>query len=119
MLTEDTLCPVGLTLKVIGGKWKILIIWHLRQGPRRFGDLRNAVDGISDKMLTQSLKELQMDGVITRKAYRQIPPRVEYSLSGSGWSLMRIVEGIAEWGVAFTNRHPNKAADFYLGKMTL
>lgn len=117
MALVDSVCPIALTMNMIGGKWKILILWNLKSGPVRFGDLKYGVDGISDKMLAQSLRELQADGLIKRKSYPQIPPRVEYNLTGSGWSLMRIVDSINDWGETFVNRHPDKACSSIISKL--
>lgn len=80
-------CGLDAAAAVVGGKWKPLILWALHEGPRRFGELRRAVQGVSEKMLTQQLRELESDGVIHREVYREVPPRVEYSLTPLGQSL--------------------------------
>ncbi|NMG21633.1 winged helix-turn-helix transcriptional regulator [Brasilonema bromeliae] len=92
-------CEVETTLKVIGGRWKVLIIRELMDGVKRFGELQRALDGITQKMLTQQLREMEEDGVIDRKVYAQIPPKVEYSLTPLGESLQPILYAMHEWGV--------------------
>src|SRR5436305_9636612 len=79
-------------LAVVGGKWKPIVLWHLASGPRRFGELRRLVTGISEKMLIQQLREMQGDGIVARKDFREIPPRVEYSLTSFGVSLMEALK---------------------------
>ena len=83
---------------VIGGKWKPLVVGQLAaNGPRRFGQLRRLVDGISEKMLISTLKELASDGIVVRTDFREVPPRVEYSLTALGWSLSEPLVALAEW----------------------
>ncbi len=93
-----TSTPVGVTLNVIGGKWKILILWHLQSSPLRFSELKNKLNGITQKMLTQELRELEKDKVIHRKVYPVIPPKVEYSLSDYGRTLEPVLQTLCEWG---------------------
>ena len=93
-------CPVMTTLEVIGGKWKPAILWELRQHRvRRFGALKRALPGITQKMLTQQLRELEADGIIHRKVYAEVPPRVEYTQTEYGRSLTPILEEMAHWGM--------------------
>ena len=80
-------CGLEAALAVVGGKWKPIVLWQLAQGPRRFGELRRLVTGISEKMLIQQLREMEADGIVARKDFREIPPRVEYSLTEFGVSL--------------------------------
>ncbi|MBV8554502.1 MAG: helix-turn-helix transcriptional regulator [Planctomycetaceae bacterium] len=82
----------------MGGKWKPIVLWHLTPGPRRFGELRRLVTGISEKMLIQQLREMESDGVVARKDFREIPPRVEYSLTGFGVSLSEALRPLCDWG---------------------
>ncbi|HZP84913.1 MAG TPA: helix-turn-helix domain-containing protein [Chthonomonadaceae bacterium] len=92
-------CPAEVTLAVIGGRWKILILWHLFQKVKRFSELRRDIGGITQKMLTEQLRELERDGVIHRKVYPQVPPKVEYSLTPLGESLKPVVDAMAAWGL--------------------
>lgn len=91
-------CPAEATLEVIGGRWKMLILYHLFQGVKRFSELQRAVDGITQKVLTQQLREMERDGVIHREVYAQVPPKVEYSLTLLGESLKPVIEALCEWG---------------------
>lgn len=92
-------CAVELTLDIIGGKWKPLILWHLGvDGTKRFSEIKKALPGITQKMLTQQLRELEADGMINRKIYPQVPPKVEYSLTEEGKSLMPILDTMCKWG---------------------
>jgi DNA-binding HxlR family transcriptional regulator len=89
---------VEATLEVIGGKWKCVILCHLTYGKKRTSELRRLIPGITQKMLTQQLRELEEDGVINRIIYQQIPPKVEYELSEYGWSLDGILSSLCKWG---------------------
>ncbi len=92
-------CPVDLTLSVIGGRWKGLIIWTLRQeGSLRYNEIKRRLVTINDKMLSQTLKQLVEQDIIIRKSYNEIPPKVEYSLSDTGKQLLPIFELMQEWG---------------------
>lgn len=91
-------CGLEAALDVVGGKWKVLILWALHDETRRFGDLRRTVSGISEKMLIQNLKEMEADGIITRHDFREIPPRVEYALTSFGISLSAALSPLCEWG---------------------
>lgn len=92
-------CPVITTLAVIGGKWKPAILWSLKEdGTLRFGVLKKSVAGITQKMLTQQLRELESDGIITRKIYPEVPPRVEYTLTDYGRTITPILDEMANWG---------------------
>ncbi len=90
-------CGLEAALEVAGGKWKILILWHLRE-TRRFGQLKREVVGISEKVLINQLREMEADGIIKRKAFNEIPPRVEYSLTAFGLSLKEALTPLLEWG---------------------
>ncbi|MCX7594363.1 MAG: helix-turn-helix transcriptional regulator [Fischerella sp.] len=92
-------CEVETTLKVIGGRWKVLIIRELMFGVKRFGELQRALPGITQKMLTQQLREMEEDGIIHRQVYAQIPPKVEYSLTPLGESLKPILYAMHDWAV--------------------
>ena len=92
-------CGLEAALEVVGGKWKVLILWPLRTAPaRRFGELRRQVPGISEKMLIQHLKEMEADGIVTRKDYKEVPPRVEYALTSFGGSLCDALAPLCAWG---------------------
>jgi DNA-binding HxlR family transcriptional regulator len=99
-------CPVETTLAIIGGRWKVLILQELFSGVKRFGELHRALAGITQKMLTQQLRELERDGIINRMVYAQVPPKVEYSLTEFGMTLRPILETMHEWGVQFEQEHP-------------
>lgn len=90
-------CGLEAALDIIGGKWKVLILWHLNE-PQRFGELRRKVSGVSEKMLIQQLRELEATGVVSRKDYQEVPPRVEYSLTPFGRSLKAAMAPLCEWG---------------------
>ncbi|QWU13205.1 transcriptional regulator, HxlR family [Paenibacillus sophorae] len=90
--------PVEATLEVIGGKWKVVILCHLDKGEKRTSELKRLMPGITQKMLTQQLRELEEDGVVKRSIYEQIPPKVVYSLTDYGWSLKPILDTMCAWG---------------------
>jgi DNA-binding HxlR family transcriptional regulator len=96
---SDAPCPVETAVGVIGGKWKVLILWHLQErGRLRFAELERALDGVTHKVLSQQLRELERDGMITRRVYAEVPPRVEYSLSTLGETLRGPLAVFCEWG---------------------
>src|SRR3981189_3084606 len=91
-------CPVQATINVLSGKWKVQAVWRLSFGPLRFAELRNLLRGVSEKVLTTQLRELEKDGVISRTAVRSSPPRVTYSLSRSGQTLIPLPQDLCDWG---------------------
>ncbi len=92
-------CPVETTLAVIGGKWKAVLVCHMsRGGPQRFAELRRKTTGISDRVLTRQLRELEADGIIVRAVFAEVPPRVEYSLTDYGRTLEPVTEAMCHWG---------------------
>ena len=91
-------CPVATTIQLIGNKWKLLIIRNLLVRPWRFNELQKSLDGISQKVLTDSLRSMEADGIITRTVYAEVPPRVEYALSELGESMRPILEAMETWG---------------------
>lgn len=91
-------CGLDATLRVIAGKWKPLILYFLLQGPNRYGELKRAVRGVSDKVLIQQLKELEADGVVKRTDYKEVPPRVDYALTPLGRSLAEALGPLCNWG---------------------
>lgn len=98
---ERASCPVEITLKAIGGRWKVLILRELFIETCRFNQLHRALTGITQKMLTQQLRELEADGIIHREVYKQVPPKVEYSLTDKGHSLKPVLDAMHEWGEQF------------------
>lgn len=96
---EKYSCPIEYTMNLIAGKWKLVILWHLSQEKvMRYGEIKKALNNITHKMLSQQLKELEGDGFINRVAYSQIPPKVEYSLTELGKSLLPILDRMSSWG---------------------
>jgi len=91
-------CTLEVALQLIGGRWKPLILWYLGDQTLRFSELRRQIPHATQKMLTQQLRELESDGLITRKVYAQVPPKVEYSLSGAGESLLPLLTALRQWG---------------------
>ena len=98
MSTQKYECGLEAALAVIGGKWKSLVLWNLSNGTRRFGELKRLVTGISEKMLIQQLREMEADGIVLRKVYPEVPPRVEYSVTPFGKSLLEAMKPICSWG---------------------
>lgn len=98
MADKQYSCGLDAAVDVIGGKWKPLILWALHDGTRRFGELRRELPGISEKMLIQHLRELAADGIVHREVYRQVPPKVEYSLTEVGESLNAALLPLGDWG---------------------
>jgi len=102
---EEFYCPVKLTADIIGGKWKPLILFYLEGGTKRFGELQKRIPGLTKKMLTQHLRELERDQVIHRKVYAVVPPKVEYSLTRHGESLKPILKLMSAWGTKHRVRY--------------
>ena len=103
MLTKEEMpaCPVATTVRLIGSKWKLLILRHLQMRPWRCNELRRDLKGISQKVLTDSLRSLEDDGIVIRTVYPEVPPRVEYSLSDLGESMRPILDAMASWGKSY------------------
>lgn len=99
-MTKDKLpnCPVETTLSVIGTKWMVLIIRELLNGTMRFGEIQKALDGISQKVLTTNLRKMEKEGLLNRKVYPEVPPRVEYTLTDLGYSLKPVLDAMKDWG---------------------
>jgi DNA-binding HxlR family transcriptional regulator len=95
---EEIVCPVEVTLSIVGGKWKPIIVWYLLSGTKRFGQLRRLIPGATQQMLTAQLRELEQAGVLHRQVYAQVPPKVEYSLTELGRSLEPVICQLADWG---------------------
>jgi len=100
MLTKEELpiCPVATTVRLIGNKWKLLILRNLLAGPNRFGELRKTIPGISQKVLTDNLRSMEQDGIVIRTAYAEMPPRVVYQLSELGDTIRPIISAMELWG---------------------
>ena len=103
MMTKEEMpaCPVATTVQLIGSKWKLLILRNLRMRPWRFNELRRDLEGVSQKVLTDSLRAMEDDGIITRTVYPEVPPRVEYTLTETGYSLRPILDAMSAWGNAY------------------
>ena len=99
--SPSNFCPVNTTLDIIGGKWKALIIYHLINGTQRFNSLQRSLAGITQRMLTLQLRELEADGLIHREVYPVVPPKVEYSLTEFGRTLLPVINAMHTWGVAY------------------
>ncbi|MFZ2187223.1 MAG: helix-turn-helix domain-containing protein [Candidatus Moraniibacteriota bacterium] len=94
----QTSCPLEKTLRMIVGKWKTILLWHLSSGKKRYGELKKLIPAVSEKMLIQSLRALEQDELVIRRVYPEIPPRVEYSLSKRGKSLSSLICALNTWG---------------------
>lgn len=100
-MNSQEICPVAATLDLIGGKYKTLILWYLADGRRRFSELRKMISGATPKMLTQQLRELEAQDLIHREVFPVVPPKVEYSLTETGRSLMPILTAMRDWGTEY------------------
>lgn len=94
-------CPVEMTLQLIGDKWKVLILRDLLTGTKRFNELKRSVTGITQKVLTSHLRDMESDGLLTRKVYPEVPPKVEYTLTETGMSLKPILDTMFDWGMDY------------------
>jgi len=103
MLTKEELpaCPVATAVRLIGSKWKLLILRNLLSRPWRFNELKKSLDGISQKVLTDSLRSMEADGLVIRTAYPTVPPKVEYSLTELGESMRPILQSLEQWGLNY------------------
>lgn len=97
-------CPVEITMGLIGDKWKVLIIRDLLTGTKRFGELKKSLNGITQKVLTNNLRQMEASGLVNRKVYAEVPPRVEYSLTETGWSLKPILDSMVVWGNSYREK---------------
>lgn len=104
----DRACAVEAFLDALGGRWKGMILFHLLPGTRRFGELRKALPGVTQRMLTTQLRELEKDEIVARKVYAEVPPRVEYSLTPLGRKLSPILALMGEWGDEYMRRYEEK-----------
>lgn len=103
---KDYKCGIDVTLAVVGGKWKASILWHLAQKTMRFSELQRQFSDTTRKMLTQQLRELELDGLVQRKVYAQVPPKVEYSLSRKGSTIIPILDLMCDWGRGYATDEP-------------
>lgn len=104
MKKELPACPVEITMGLIGDKWKVLIIRDLLTGTKRFGELKKSLTGITQKVLTNNLRQMEASGLVNRKVYAEVPPRVEYSLTETGWSLKPILDSMVVWGNSYREK---------------
>ena len=111
MLTKEEMpaCPVATTVALIGSKWKLLILRNLMARPWRFNELKKDLNGVSQKVLTDSLRSLEEDGIVTRTVYPEVPPRVEYALSDLGESMRPIIDVMRQWGLEYQARMRQKS----------
>lgn len=112
---EEYTCPVEATIRLIGGKYKVVILWHLMQGALRYSALHRALPRATDKMLTQQLRELEANGLVHREVYPVIPPKVEYSLTETGRSLMPVLVAMRDWGADYLRRKDTEPCCFMMG----
>nr|WP_312291563.1 helix-turn-helix domain-containing protein [Clostridium chromiireducens] len=101
MTKELPACPVEMTLQLIGNRWKVLIMRDLLEGTKRFGELKKSVGSITQKVLTQNLRDMEACGLLTRKVYAEVPPRVDYTLTETGYSLKPILDSMNAWGTSY------------------
>ena len=104
-------CPVETTLKIIGGKWNVLILRDLMEEAKRFGELKRSVGNVSQKVLTAALRELEANGLITRTVFAEVPPRVEYATTELGRSLKPVLDALRDWGERFQAREKTRASE--------
>ena len=102
-------CPLTLTLEIIGGKWKALVMYHLRKGPLRTSEIKRSIPKITQKMLTQQLRELENDGLVMRRVYDNIPPKVEYSLTPMGETATPLLSALCAWGYTYSQTSASAA----------
>ena len=98
-------CPVETTLMLIGDKWKVLILRDLMEGTKRFGELKKSIGTVSQRVLTAQLRDMEDKGLLTRKVYAEVPPRVEYTLTETGYSLKQILDSMVAWGTGYQRRN--------------
>lgn len=111
MKKVEVSCPITATLNVIGGKWKSVILWYLKDNPLRFGELHKLMSKCSLKVFNADLKDLEKDGIVKREVFAEVPPRVEYSLTENGKSLLPVIFILREWGVKRLIENPGLMSD--------
>lgn len=97
-------CPVETTLMLISSRWNVLILRDLMEGTKRFGELKKSIGNVSQKVLTSNLRTMEKNGLVSRKVYAEVPPRVEYTLTETGYSLSPVLDAMKEWGTAYKNK---------------
>lgn len=105
MHDKDYHCALDVTMDYIGGKWKTIVLWYLRKDAKRFSELNRHIPGITEKMLSMQLRELEKDGLVKRTVFPEVPPRVEYQLTAEGRTLLPLLEEIAKWGRKMGAKH--------------
>jgi DNA-binding HxlR family transcriptional regulator len=90
-------CPIDVGMRYVGGKWKAVAVWYLRDGPKRYGELRKLMSGVTERMLSKQLRELELDGLVSRKVYQEVPPHVEYALTDDGKALLPTLQLFSDW----------------------
>ncbi len=98
-------CPVETTLMLISDRWKVLILRDLLQGTKRFGELKKSIGNVSQKVLTANLRSMEESGLLTRKVYAEVPPRVEYTLTETGYSLKPVLDAMVAWGLEYKKKY--------------
>lgn len=101
MIKDLPACPVEMTLMLIGDRWKVLILRDLMTGTKRFGELKKSIGSITQKVLTSNLREMESTGLLSRKVYAEVPPKVEYTLTETGYSLKPVIDSMIEWGTVY------------------
>lgn len=118
-MKSTDICPVRITLELIGGKYKALILWYLSEGKLRFSELKKRITGATPKMLTQQLRELEAQKLIHREVFAVIPPKVEYSLTELGESLMPVLMSMRDWGAEYLHTKDMESSCFMMNKKTI
>lgn len=111
MAKELPACPVEITLTLISDRWKVLILRDLMTGTKRFGELKKSIGSVSQKVLTANLRSMEESGLLSRKVYPEVPPRVEYTLTETGYSLKPVLDVMAEWGNQYKQKNEEKKQD--------
>ncbi len=111
MKKEFPACPVETTLTLISDRWKVLILRDLMAGTKRFGELKKSIGSVSQKVLTANLRSMEESGLLSRKVYAEVPPRVEYTLTETGYSLEPVLDVMAEWGKQYKQKNEEKEQD--------
>lgn len=107
-IKNEYTCSLGLTIDLIGGKWKLMILWYLMEESKRFTELKNAIPNITQKILTEQLRELESSNIISRKVYATVPPKVEYSMTKYGESLTPIIKNLCDWTKQYASENDIK-----------